>query len=80
MILILAKEKKMIDKDIEILQENAIKILTDKKECQLEFDFSIKSETKEQETKEGATCQNCQEFYPYATCVENFKCWSCKNF
>ena len=79
---ILAKEKKMIDKDIEILQENMIKLLTKKNQSfeQLEFDFSAKPSTKKTKIKSGATCQTCQEFYPYAECMADFKCWSCKNF
>lgn len=72
----------MIDKDIEILQENMIKLLSKKNQSfeQLELDFSSKKPIKKPEKKEGATCQTCQEFYPYAEYVSDFKCWSCKNF
>lgn len=72
----------MIDKDIEILQENMIKLLSQKNQNpkQLEFDFYPKETNQKKEVKSGATCQTCQEFYPYAECVIDFKCWSCKNF
>lgn len=71
----------MIDKDIEIFQENMIKFLTKNNQSveQLEFDFSVEPPILT-EVKSGATCQTCQEFYPYAECMADFKCWSCKNF
>ena len=69
----------MIDKEIELLQEEAINNLKNKK-IQLEFDFSVKKSNNETCQVVGATCQSCQEYYPYAEIKKDFKCWSCKNF
>jgi len=69
----------MIDKDIEILQEKIVNILKNQN-LQLEFDFSVKESNIEACQATGATCQSCQEYYPYAELKKDFKCWSCKNF
>ena len=77
----------MIDKDIEMLYENLIKLMINQSNSnqQLEFNFYkpkdiIVESSNKNKFSSGDTCVKCNVFYPYAEPSVNFKCWECKNF